>query len=222
MLVATEWSSSTQPSKIATSGGNMIKENYRLKIGRRLETFRHAPTEEIQQILKTCDVYPDLHLVRDIVRVVANTGMKNCELGSLLVSNIDYDGRWLLTSEGVRPRYPKRFIPINSKTLESLTSLHRLSPESPFVLGDFPRSRFDCVVETLRSRFPDVARGRLLMYSVRMNFAFRLMSSGIPLGIVKYCLGHQDLAMLFGKLSLTPEQKLAIIRRDLESFVPEL
>jgi integrase len=193
----------------------MIKENYRLKIGRRLETFRHAPTEEIQQILKTCDVYPDLHLVRDIVRVVANTGMKNCELGSLLVSNIDYDGRWLLTSEGVRPRYPKRFIPINSKTLESLTSLHRLSPESPFVLGDFPRSRFDCVVETLRSRFPDVARGRLLMYSVRMNFAFRLMSSGIPLGIVKYCLGHQDLAMLFGKLSLTPEQKLAIIRRDL-------
>jgi integrase len=180
------------------------------------------PTEEIQQILKTCDAHPDLHLVRDIVRVVANTGMKNCELSSLLVSNIDYGGRWLLTSEGVRPRYAKRFLPLRSRTLESLTCLRQLNPQSSLVLGDSPRGRFDCVVEGLRSRFPNVARGRLLVYSVRMNFAFRLMSSGIPLGIVKYCLGHQDLTMLFGKLSLTPEQKLEIIRRDLESFVPEL
>ena len=47
------------------------------------------------------------------------------------------------------------------------------------------------------------------------------MSSGIPLGIVKYYVGRQDLVLVFGRLSLTQEQKLAIIRRDLESFVPE-
>jgi hypothetical protein len=47
------------------------------------------------------------------------------------------------------------------------------------------------------------------------------MSSGIPLGIVKYYVGRQDYVLVFGRLSFTPEQKLAIIRRDLERFVPE-
>ena len=200
----------------------MVKENHRWQMSKRLETFRYASMEEIQQILKTCDAHPGLHLVRDIVRVVANTGMTNCELGLLLVSNIDYDGRWLLTSECFSPKHAKRFLPINSKTLESLTCLHQLNPESPLVLGESPRSRFEYVAKTLRSRFPDFARGRFVMYSVRMNFVYRIMSSDIPSSIVNYCLGRQDLALVFGKLSLTPEQKLAIIRRDLESFLPEL
>lgn len=56
---------------------------------------------------------------------------------------------------------------------------------------------------------------------VNLRRGCRIMSSGIPLGIVKYYVGRQDFVLVFGRLSLTPEQKLAIIRRDLESFVPE-
>jgi len=101
-------------------------------------------------------------------------------------------------------------------------SLHRMNPESDFVLGAHPRTRFALVLAKLRPVFPELSHGRLFMYSVRMNFVCRVMSAGIPLSLVKYCLGQGDIGMLMGHLTLTPEQKLEILRRNLESFVQEL
>jgi integrase len=42
----------------------------------------------------------DLYVVRDIIRVVANTGMRNSELSSLTLSGIDFERKCLLAGEG--------------------------------------------------------------------------------------------------------------------------
>ncbi|MGD0939001.1 MAG: hypothetical protein ABR905_04745 [Terracidiphilus sp.] len=200
----------------------MIKENYRLTLARRVEEFAPASTESIQKIIEYCDAHPELHLARDIVRVVANTGMTNEELGSLLVSSVNADEKWLFAGEGRASRHAKRILPLRTKTHNALMSLHELNPASSLVLGDLSKRRFECVLARLRPLFPELSRGRLLMCSVRQNFVSRLMLSGIPLSIVKYCLGQLDSASLMAHLPLTLEQKLAILRRNLENFVPEL
>ena len=52
-------------------------------------------TAEIGEILAKCEIDPKLHLVRDVVRVVANTGIRNLELASLRMSDVDITGGWM-------------------------------------------------------------------------------------------------------------------------------
>jgi integrase len=200
----------------------MIKENYRSAFSKRLTQFRTLTTEEIQQIIEACDAHLDLHLVRDIVRVVANTGMSNSELSSLLLSDIDFERNCLLAGKDRKSARAGRLLPLRSKTIASLASLHRLNPESPFVLGEFPRRRFTYVVARLRSTFPHLWRGRSVMNSVRRNFMCRLLSAGIPIGVVRYCLAHRDLSWVVRGSPLKSEQRLDIVRRNLERFTEEL
>lgn len=156
----------------------MIKENYRSAFSKRLTQFRTLTTEEIQQIIEACDAHLDLHLVRDIVRVVANTGMSNSELSSLPLSDIDFERNCLLAGKGRKSARAGRLLPLRSKTIASLASLHR----------------FTYVVAKLRSTFPHLWRGRSVMNSVRRNFMCRLLSAGLPIGVVRYCLAHRDLS----------------------------
>lgn len=200
----------------------MIKENYRITLERRLKGLSPASTETIQEVIKYCDAHLGLYRVRDLIRVIANTGMTNVEFGSLLVSSINAEDKMLFAGEGRASKHAKRFLPLGPKTVAALMSLHQLNPGSLFVLGDVPRTQFAYVLAKLRPLFPELSQGRLLMYSVRLNFEYRLMSTGIPLSIVRYCLGHRDSASLLAHLALTPEEKLAIVRRNLETFVPEL
>jgi integrase len=104
----------------------VIKENYRLTLNEHLARFRIVPTEEIRRIIEACDAHPDLYLVRDIIRVVANTGMKNSELSSLLLSDIDFERKCLLAGKGRKSAHAERCLALRSKTIASLTSLHQL------------------------------------------------------------------------------------------------
>jgi integrase len=45
--------------------------------------------------------------VRDIIRVVANTGMRNSELSSLTLSDIDFERKCLLAGEGRKSAHAK-------------------------------------------------------------------------------------------------------------------
>jgi hypothetical protein len=46
--------------------------------------------------------------------------------------------------------------------------------------------------------------------------------AGLPLGIVKYVVGHLSERELMPRLGLTTDQKLEIVRRNVEAFLPEL
>ena len=193
-----------------------------MTLNARLEHCEPAPTEMIQKIIETCDADPYLHPVRDIIRVIANTGLWNSEFSALRISNVDCNRKWLFAVQGRAFKCAHRALPLQGKTLHSLMSLHAMNHESVFVLGDHPTRRFKFVVKRLQSMFPDLSRGRLIMHPVRMNFVSRLYSAGIPLSIVNYCMGRHNRTMLMAKLSLTNEEKLEILRRNIEKFLPEL
>jgi integrase len=199
----------------------MIKENYNLAFKRQLHKLRPISSSDIAEILETCEKNPRLHLVRDIVRILANTGLRNSELASLRISQVDIIGRWVTIVEG-RKAPAIRKIPLGPKTIVAIASLHSMNPESPFVLGEFPNRRMRIVIARLRSMWPRLTHDRLLLHRVRINFACRLMCAGIPIGVVSYCLGCRDISRLFGRLALSPDERLDIVRRNLERFVDEL
>jgi integrase len=211
-------------SQIITSPirGCSLKPRYNTKFRMQIKRMNPASTAEIQEVITDCAGNSDLQIMGDLVRVIANTGLHNGELRSLQISDIDTGGNWFTVSGTRRKNGGKRVLPIRAKTLAALISLHKLNPQSVFVLGDSPRTRFDNAIRKLKTAAPQFARRRLWFYSVRSNFEHRLMSAGIPSGVVKYCLGHRNLDDVLLGLSLTPQQGLFIVRRSMEKFLEEL
>jgi integrase len=184
-------------------------------------TKRPISSGDLVGILETCDKDPKLHLVRDVIRILANTGIRNSELVALRISDVDISGCWVTIVEG-RKTPAIRKLPLRPKTIAAIDSLHSMNPESPLVLGEFPNRRMRIVIARLRSMWPRLSDDRLLLHRVRINFACRLMSQGIPVGVVSYCLGHRSRSRLFERLGLSSEERLNIVRRNLERFTDEL
>jgi integrase len=200
----------------------VIKENYRLTLAKRAERVRPVSTDTVQKIIELTDAETALHLVRDVIRIVANTGLMNCELLPLRITDIDEERKRIAVGQARARRCAQRILPVRQKTLESIFSLHQMHPESQFIFGDVPRYPFTRVIDLLRLRFPDVALGRLFLYSIRMNFVHRLILAGVPLGVAKYWLGQHDLLHMMPSLGLSGDQKLEIVRRNIENFMIEL
>jgi integrase len=199
----------------------MIKQNYKLANKRQLERLCPISSDDIVKILETCNKDVRLQLVRDVIRVLANTGIRNSELQALRISDVDIAGGWVTIVNG-RKTPAVRTLPLRPKTLDAITSLHSMNPESSFVLGDFPCRRTRIVIARLRSMWPRLSDDRLLLHRVRINFACRLMANGIPIGVISYCLGRLSLSRLCRGLDLSPEEKLNVVRRNLERFTNEL
>jgi integrase len=199
----------------------MIKENYNLAFKRKLQRMRPIASDDIVKILEICDKEPRLHLVRDVIRILANTGIRNSELLALRISHVDISGGWMTIVEG-RKTPAVRTLPLRPKTLAAIRSLHSMDPESLFVLGKFPSRRMRIVIARLNSMWPRLSDDRLLLHRVRINFACRLMSQGIPIGVMSYCLGGRSRSRLFERLNLSPEEKINVVRRNLERFTDEL
>jgi len=142
----------------------MIKENFRFALHKRAEKFQPISTDPLQKIIRLGDSDSEFGLVRDVVRIVANTGLMNCELQPLRISDVDTINGRILVGQARACTFAKRILPIRPKTLESIISLHRMHPSSQSILGDAPRHQITQVIDVLRLRFPEVAHGRLFMY----------------------------------------------------------
>jgi integrase len=200
----------------------VIKENYWITLGKRAEKIRAVSTETVQNIIGVCEEEPDLHFVGDVIRIVANTGLMNCELLPLRMSDVNATDKWIAVGTLRARQHANRVVPLRPKTMKSIASLHQMHSTAEFILGDEPQNQLRRVLDNLRLRFPHVARGRLVMYSIRMNFWQRLISSGVPLSIAKYLLGHHGLLQTMPALRLTDDQKLEIVRRNIDNFLIEL
>lgn len=187
-----------------------------------LARIKPAATDDIRDVISRCEGHMDLQVPRCVTRVIANTGLRNSEFMSLRISDIDPDGKWLTISHPRGMYVGTRVLPLRPKTLEALLSLHHMNPQSELVLGVSPRTRFDQTIRKLKVVAPGLARTRLWTYSLRQNFAYRLISAGIPSGITKYCLGHRIEGDPFGISLLTREQKRQVLRRNIERFIEEL
>jgi integrase len=189
---------------------------------KRVERMQPAATDDLREIISHCENNPDLQVLGHMVRVISNTGLLNGEFGSLRRTDIDPAGVWLYVGRRRTVASPERALPIRPRTYAALVSLHQLNPESEFVLGGSPRTRFDYMIRKLKIVAPQLARTRLWSCSIRLNFECRLISAGIPMGVVKYVLGRESLRSSLGELTLTHEQRMQVARRSLERFLEEL
>lgn len=189
---------------------------------KRLQRLRQGSTDDIRNIISLCEAEPGLQTAANMVRVIANTGVRNGEFAKLRIADIDPSGTWLTIHRHRSGSVRSRVIPIRQKTHTALLALHQLNPDSEFVLGDTPRTRFDCMIRKLILVAPEFGRTRQRTYSIRKNFEYRLMSAGIPAGVVKYLLGCESLTTSIQQLTLTPEERMQIVQRTLERFIEEL
>lgn len=201
----------------------MIKENCKVTLLNRSNRLTPASDLDICTLMEKCNADPGIHYVGDVARVIANLGLTNLEFAEMRFADIN------LVSESVvvggcdrKGSHPQRLLPLRPKVRTALLSLHERNPESPFILGNHPFYQFRKVIRNMKSLVSGLSRGRLTLHSLRMNFAYRLFSSGLPMSSVRYCLGlRSDFPVLNEPFRLSTT-KLKILRRDLESFLPEL
>jgi integrase len=188
-------------------------------------TFPRTPpaitTEEVIEFLARCFQDPALSPIGHLARIVANTGMRVGELEGLGIGSID-----LIRSRVEIPSHKSyeraRYIPMRSKTLESLMELHTLNGESDFVLGSSQKFRICRAVSLLRSNKSSHNRARTTFHSLRQNFACRLHESGVPLHLVKYCLGHAQLPWFRYDFAMSSEGMFELLKLEMDCNVVEL
>lgn len=197
-----------------------MTKRFNTRFREKVNRLTPASIDEIRSFLETHQENRTFNIARDIVRIIANTGVSGRELANLKITDVDFEGGWIVIHQ--RTVYgPHRRLPIRQKTTAAIRSLHAVNPQSIYVLGDHPRTRFDQTIRALRGS-PGFNRGRLWLHSVRMSFVHRLMSARIPNDIVKYCLGNQSSFSCLSGLLLTDKQKFEIIQRSVDRFLEEL
>jgi integrase len=199
----------------------MVRENYRLTFQKRLAHLEPVHDEDICRIIASCDATADLHLIRDVIRMIANLGLKDRELADIRWSDINCEGKWVIVGRNSKVGAPGRWLPLRPRALAAIMSVRAGEPECDFVFGPRPVELIGSAVKRIAALSPSLTRGSLTTKSIRLNYVVRLMSSGIPKSIIKYCLGQCDESALLRHSSLTPQVKHEILRRDLESFLPE-
>lgn len=192
------------------------------KFRKSLLSMKPARTDDIKDLLTLCGEDSNLQIPMAITRVIVNTGIRNCEFMNLRISNVDFENRLLSIEHSNSMNIRNRILPVRTKTISALSYLHQLNMQSEFILGDHPRTRFDYSIRKFKLLSPQVARSRLWTYSLRLNFAHRLLSAGIPSGQAKYCLGLRVKGSPFGKAQYSQEQKNAVLQRTFANFLEEL
>jgi integrase len=197
-----------------------IRQN--TKFRKQIARLCPATTEEIRELFLKCEGDPGLRVAGNIIRAVANTGIRGEELKSLRISDIDATGEWLTVARPRNMRGDGRVVPIFARTYAALRELHGMNPLSEFILGDSPRTRIDQTIRILKIIAPQLARTRLWIHSIRLNYETRMYAAGVPSGIVKYLLGRESLGEALKFSSLTRDEVLQIVRRTFERFMHEL
>jgi len=199
----------------------MIKENCRVTLLNWRERLAPACDLDICTLIEKCDADPSRHYVRDVVRAIVNVGLSNSEFAGMRFTDIDLEKDMVVVGRDQKVR-ARRLLPLRPTVRNALISLHERNPQSPFILGNHPPYQFRMVIRNVKSLVSGLSRGRLTLHSLRMNFVYRLFSSGLPMSSVRYCLGWRSEFPLHDEPFLLSTTKLEILRRDLESFLPEL
>ena len=95
---------------------------------KQIERAQPAETSDIRKIISYCETDPELQVLGNMVRIIANTGLRNKEFESLKKSDIDPTGIWLHVGRQRTVASPERLLPIRPRTYDALVSLHHLKP----------------------------------------------------------------------------------------------
>jgi integrase len=144
--------------------------------------------ELIDQIITTANADPRLHLTGDVVRVLAETGLRSVELSRLQVGDIDIAKSCLVISSEMMAG--ERSIPLSPRALNALKCLHSHFPDSTFVMGDKPVSVLHRVSANFRKITSQLGITGCGLFSLRRFCVARLLEYGVDLVTVAQFMGY--------------------------------
>jgi integrase len=180
-----------------------------------------SPDEEIK-LLAACDQVRS-RLLRPLVVLALNTGMRRGELLGLEWSRVDFEQR-AIRIINAKSNAGNRVIPMNT-TVHTLLSDLAKRATSPLV---FPSNRKSGV------RFLDMKKGfhkavtsagipHIRFHDLRHTFATRLVRAGVDIVTVQHLLGHSKITMTARYAHALADVKIAAVcKLDLAGFCSAL
>jgi integrase len=160
---------------------------------KRVRVHRRPPpaltAEQIDRIIATANADPRLHLTGTVIQILAVTGLRSNELLRLRVADIDVERNRLLINGAMT----FRSVPLTSRVLNALLSIHSNFPTSDFVMGD----RADGALHRVSENFRKIAAQHGIaghgLSSLRRFCVMHLLRAGIDLITVARSMGYSDL-----------------------------
>ena len=164
--------------------------------------------EQLHEILSTS--VRDLHLqdLREVVIIVANTGISSEELVNFRYADVDIKKRRIKVRS---KRAGDHFIPFAAETLKILEARRNREPKSEYVLGVNARRLLNRVSRQLRALGQTIGIGSVTINSLRQTFGMRLMNSGASIDSLKTIWGLEVGEL---KFSTTHKQRFIYASRD--------
>ncbi|MDE2009887.1 MAG: site-specific integrase, partial [Candidatus Omnitrophica bacterium] len=158
--------------------------------------LRFLEKEEADKLLKNC-----LPVIKPIVTVALNTGMRKGEIMKLKWRDIDFK-RAIVHLTNTK-NHEKREIPLNETTINAFVSVPQ-HPESELIFvkdngqsyGDFKKSFFTACRNSGIKNFR--------FHDLRHTFASHLVMNGVDLNTVRELMGHKSMAMTLRYAHLSP------------------
>ena len=159
--------------------------------------------------------------LRDVVTIIAETGMRPEEVYTIRKENVHLDRRYLFIPNG-KTRYARRNVPLTAAAIEVLK--RRISAaEGPYLFGKkgYPDRPIGPICwehrKTLRAT---KIRPAFRLYDFRHTFGSRSAMAGVDLATLKELMGHSTITTTMCYVHPTPEHKRAAVDK-LERFNAE-
>lgn len=146
---------------------------------------RFLTSEEYQKVLAACN---EFHA--DVIRFIANTGVRATEFAKLTWRDISEDSKMLTVRNGKGRK--RRFVPLNSICRDILEKYPRESDEQPIGLIKDIMHRNSA--GQICRRLAKKAGVRIFgTHALRHFFATELLRHGVPIAYVSQLLGHASI-----------------------------
>lgn len=146
---------------------------------------RFLTSEEYQKVLAACN---EFHA--DVIRFIANTGVRATEFAELTWRDISEDAKMLTVRNGKGRK--RRYIPLNSICRDILSKYPRESGEQPLGLVKNVRRR-NSVTQVVERAAKRAGIGSCGTHALRHYFATELLKHGVPISFVSKLLGHKSI-----------------------------
>ena len=139
--------------------------------------------EEYQKILLVCNPQE-----RDVIRVLAHTGLRSSEFQRLTWSNISHDRHFIkLVGKGRR----QRLVPLN-KTCRTILNNGSRKPDSTYLHLTKSCKKRGGLYRLCKKLARYAGIPRFGPHALRHYFATSLYRKGVPVQFITACLGHAD------------------------------
>ncbi len=173
---------------------------------------RFLEKEEIGKLLSNSPP-----VLRAILTVALNTGMRKGEIQNLKWRDIDFERSYLTVTHSKNGE--KRFIPMNESVKKALVGV-RKHPESPYIFAGKDGEPFDCR-KSFETALKKSGIKDFRFHDCRHTFASHLVMSGVDLNTVRELLGHKEPTMTLRYSHLSPDHKsraVEILDRRMDTF----